>query len=108
MNDEKPQNAADGTALKESAKKEKRLSYQEKDDWKKTVESDFSRRTLMRLLTYCGYGKSVLSADPKVHYLIGKEDVAKYMVARIKNLLGEEAVFAILREEKLMETVANG
>lgn len=77
-------NAADAEQVKKAEKKELRGRDMELNDWTATFDTPQRRRTLRKILAYCGIHRTVFGAtDAWTNFNAGKQDVGHYIEAQI-------------------------
>ena len=102
-------NTASPDSDKDLVKRRKMAEYQEKDDAKKMMENDFSRRWLVRLLLHrCKILSSTLAPGEKLQYLTGYRDAGLEVYGSLKRLVGKGVLSILEAEEDKMEAMTNG
>lgn len=107
MSDERV-NTANPDADKDLVKRRKVAEFQEKEDAKRMMENDFSRRFLVRLLLRkCKILSSALAPGERLQYLTGYRDVGLEVYGNLKRLVGKGVLAALEAEEDKMEVMTN-
>lgn len=77
-------NAADPEQVKKAEKKELRGRDQELNDWTATFDTPQRRRTLRKILAYCGVHRTVLGPnDAQTNFNAGRQDVGHFIEAQV-------------------------
>lgn len=97
-------NAADPEQVKNAEKKEKRGRDLELNDWTATFDTPQRRRTLRKILAYCGVHHTVLGAtDSQTNFNAGRQDVGHYLEAQI--LEADPNIYSLMVTEDRAEKV---
>lgn len=95
-------NAADPEQVAKAEKRELRGRDQELLDWQSTFDTPQRRRTLRKILAYCGVHRTVLGpTDAQTNFNAGRQDVGHFVEAQV--LEADPLIYSLMVTEDRSE-----